>query len=62
MRGGDCHDVLPELREPISNSDSLKHGMGPVCYARHMAYQEALRKIAFNEPDNVIPIEEAKSA
>ena len=48
--------------KPISNSDSLKHGMGPVCWKRHMAYQEGLRKIAFNERDNVIPIEEAKSA
>ena len=48
--------------KPISNSDSLKHGMGPVCYARHMAYQEALRKIALGERDNVVLIEEAKSA
>ena len=46
----------------ISNTESLRHSMGPVCWKKHKAYQETLIKIAFNERDNVVPIEEVRSA
>ena len=33
----------------ISNSDSLKHNMGPVCWAKHKAWREQLSRIGREE-------------
>jgi len=48
--------------KPISNKYSLRHGMGPVCYAKHLAYQDAVRGMAAGEREKAVRFEEAKSA
>jgi len=45
----------------ISNTDSLKHGMGPVCWKKHKAWREELSRIGREEALGSRH-EEAKSA
>jgi hypothetical protein len=33
----------------ISNTESLRHNMGPVCWARHKAWREQLSRIGREE-------------
>jgi hypothetical protein len=33
----------------ISNSDSLKHGMGPTCWAKHKAWRAEMSRMAREE-------------
>jgi len=45
----------------ISNTESLRHNMGPVCWKKHMAWREELSRIGREEALGSRH-EEAKSA
>jgi hypothetical protein len=46
----------------ISNAESLRHNMGPTCWAKHKAWRAEMGRIAREEVLGERPLEEVRTA